>query len=241
MLSVAGKRAVVTGASGGVGLACVRGFLTHGASAILMIDMNASELTKTSEQLKKEFPNKDIVALVANAVVQSEVRVAASFAKEKFCPIDIVLVCPAPGFELTESNISKCGAWQSMIDLNFNAARYISVIFGDLMDGHGLIILISCGIAHASIELLHPVYGAAKMGLQGLKNCLTKRYSGKNIRVNSVTPRYIQTNNALSSYYTPKPLFSQFAHPDELVSTVLHLANNSSASITSIDFVVTPT
>ncbi|KAA8898858.1 hypothetical protein TRICI_006441 [Trichomonascus ciferrii] len=241
MLSVAGKRAVVTGASGGVGLACARGFLVHGARGLLLIDMNASELTKTSENLKKEFPDREIIALVANVAVQSEVKVAATYAKQSFRPINLVLACPWPGAELTEGNVSKCGAWQSLIDLNLNAARYTSVIFGDMLDEHGSIILISNGIAHANVELLHPAYGAAKMGLQSLKACLAMRYSDKNIRVNSVAPRYIQTPKTLPSYYTPKPLFSQFAHPDELVPTVLHLANNSSSTITSIDFVVTPT
>ena len=55
-LSVQGKNAIVTGAAGNIGEACVRALAAAGAN-VLVADMDAAAAERTAEKLQKEYPD----------------------------------------------------------------------------------------------------------------------------------------------------------------------------------------
>ena len=65
-LSVQGKNAIVTGAAGNIGEACVRALAEAGAN-VLVADMDAAAAERTVEKLQKEYPDVKLVPQVCDA------------------------------------------------------------------------------------------------------------------------------------------------------------------------------
>ena len=65
-LSVQGKNAIVTGAAGNIGEACVRALAAAGAN-VLVADMDAAAAERTVEKLQKEYPDVKLVPQVCDA------------------------------------------------------------------------------------------------------------------------------------------------------------------------------
>lgn len=59
-LSVQGKNAIVTGAAGNIGEACVRALAAAGAN-VLVADMDAAAAERTAEKLQKEYLDVKLV------------------------------------------------------------------------------------------------------------------------------------------------------------------------------------
>ena len=88
-LSVQGKNAIVTGAAGNIGEACVRALAAAGAN-VLVADMDAAAAERTAEKLQKEYPDVKLVPQVCDVTNKASVDAMVSAALEAFGRIDIL-------------------------------------------------------------------------------------------------------------------------------------------------------
>jgi 3alpha(or 20beta)-hydroxysteroid dehydrogenase len=241
MSRLAGKIAIITGASQGMGMAHARAFVAQGAKVVLG-DLNepggkalASELGPNAVFVKQD---------VARA---EDWQAVLREGEKRFGTVNVlvnnagILGKLAATTELPEAEFLRvCAVNQTGVFLGMQC-----VLPGMIKAGGGSIVNIS------SIAGLVAIYGApnlayvaSKFAVRGMTKQVAVEYGGKNIRVNSVHPGYIKTpmmvaatdeggGEALSQI----PL-RRMAEPSEVSNLVIFLASDESAFITGTEHVI---
>lgn len=120
------------------------------------------------------------------------------------------------------------------IKLNLTSHIYLTKIFLELLEQdtskNKNVVLISSINALKSFNL--PVYSAAKSGIYGFMNSLTKEFGKKNIRINVVSPGTVPTKEDLASNgnfynykYKDMLALNDFTKPEDIADTVFSLTN----------------
>jgi 3alpha(or 20beta)-hydroxysteroid dehydrogenase len=241
MSRLAGKIAIITGASQGMGMAHARAFVAHGAKVILG-DLNEQGGKALASELG---PN---AVFVKQDVARTEDWQAVLREGEKrFGAVNVlvnnagILGKLAATTELPEAEFLRvCAVNQTGVFLGMQC-----VLPGMIKAGGGSIVNIS------SIAGLVAIYGApnlayvaSKFAVRGMTKQVAVEYGGKNIRVNSVHPGYIKTPMMVAATdegggeaLTQIPL-RRMAEPSEVSNLVVFLASDESAFITGTEHVI---
>lgn len=221
------KRALVTGASRGIGAACARALAAQG----FFVGVNYVKSEDKARRLAEEIGG---VALKADVADPGQVR--AMF--EAFGGVD-VLVCNA-GVAL--SGLVTDGddaAWRRVLDVNLSGAiACCRVAIPHMVRARrGRIILIASvwGVCGAACEA---VYSASKAGLIGLARSLAKELGPSGVTVNCVAPGVIDTE--MNGNLTPEDLddlrertpLGRLGTPEEVADLVAFLASEKAGFIT---------
>lgn len=183
------KNILLTGASGGIGYAIARKFLENSdAKMILQYNAHAQKI----ESLKEEFPYR-IDSYKADL---SDEKSVVEFLKEiddAYKKLDIII--HSAGISVVDTiNHTKVEDISKIISVNLKSPILITQkLVGKMIEKKsGVIIFISSmwGITGSSCE---SVYSATKGGIIAFSNSLSKELGPSNIRVNSVSPGFINT------------------------------------------------
>jgi NAD(P)-dependent dehydrogenase (short-subunit alcohol dehydrogenase family) len=184
METLAGKHAVVTGASRGIGLAIARALLAQGARVTLMA-RDAAALEAAAAGLGGASGWQAID--VADAA-----GVAAAF--ERAGRVDILVnnagqAASAPFMKTDEA------LWQRMLEVNLSGAYHCiqAALPGMLDAGWGRIVNVASTAGLTGYRYV-AAYCAAKHGLVGLTRALALELAAKGITVNAVCPGYTETD-----------------------------------------------
>jgi NAD(P)-dependent dehydrogenase (short-subunit alcohol dehydrogenase family) len=183
---LAGKRALVTGASSGIGLATARLFAAEGGQVALV-----ARRRDTLETLAREFGPRALAA-PADVADSSQVRAAVDAAFAAFGGIDIVVnaagvYAPVPLKDLTPA------IWRDLIDINLSGTFYVCREAGlRMLEGEGgAIINIGSELSHIGMALSSH-YCASKAGVLGLTKALAVELAPK-VTVNMIAPGPVDT------------------------------------------------
>lgn len=183
------KNILLTGASGGIGYAIARKFLENSdAKMILQYNAHAQKI----KSLKEEFPYR-IDSYKADL---SDEKNVVEFLKEiddAYKKLDIII--HSAGISVVDTiNHTKVEDISKIINVNLKSPILITQkLVGKMIEKKsGVIIFISSmwGITGSSCE---SVYSATKGGIIAFSNSLSKELGPSNIRVNSVSPGFINT------------------------------------------------
>lgn len=183
------KNILLTGASGGIGYAIARKFLENSdARMILQYNTHAQKI----ESLKEEFPYR-IDSYKADL---SDEKSVVDFLKKidsDYKKLDIII--HSAGISVVDTiNHTKVEDISKIINVNLKSPILITQkLVGKMIEKKsGVIIFISSmwGITGSSCE---SVYSATKGGIIAFSNSLSKELGPSNIRVNSVSPGFINT------------------------------------------------
>ncbi len=238
---LAGKVAIITGASQGMGTAHARAFVAQGAKVILG-DLNAKDGAKLAAELGADalFVEQDV-----SRKADWEKILAAG--QERFGTVNVlvnnagILGSLAATAELAEEQfLGVCAVNQTGVFLGMQA-----VLPGMMAAGGGSIVNIS------SVAGLVAIYGApnlayvaSKFAVRGMTKQVAAEYGDKNIRVNSVHPGYIKTpmmvaatdeNGGEALQQIP---LRRMADPSEVSNLVVFLASDESSFITGTEHVI---
>lgn len=184
IISLAGKVAVVTGASSGIGLAITRRFLECGAAGVVGVDRNIQTGGESEPRL----------AMLQADV--SEERTAQEFtavALEKFGRIDI-LVSNAAVSVVRALHEHTPEEWDSVMNVNakalYWAARHVIPVM--IAQGSGLILITGSISGEAGIPG-QGAYAASKGALHQMTRQMAVEYAKHNIRVNTIACGTVDT------------------------------------------------
>lgn len=183
------KNILLTGASGGIGYAIARKFLENSdARMILQYNTHAQKI----ESLKEEFPYR-IESYKADLSDEKSVVEFLKVIDSEYKKLDIII--HSAGISVVDTiNHTKVEDISKIINVNLKSPILITQkLVGKMIEKKsGVIIFISSmwGITGSSCE---SVYSATKGGIIAFSNSLSKELGPSNIRVNSVSPGFINT------------------------------------------------
>ena len=191
--SLTGKRALVTGASRGIGQAMAVALAESGASVICA----SSREGGCEETLAKirAVSNVEVTALHADLSDMAAVQKLADDAQAVWGGIDIlvnnggtIFRSPAVDFPLKE--------WQNVLRVNTDSAFLLSQQIGRNMieQGYGKIINTASMLSYSG-GITVPAYTASKHAIAGLTKALANEWGKHNVQVNAIAPGYIRTDN----------------------------------------------
>jgi 3-oxoacyl-[acyl-carrier protein] reductase len=239
------RRAIVTGAGRGMGLAIAKALFSEGARVIL-IDIDEKGVVDAARQLDKKYDRA--LGKRASVTDKEEIQDLVKEVKGHWGGIDI-LVNNAGGALDTPYLLEEIAEkdWNLVVDVNLKGAFLCcqAVIPEMVKQGKGSIVNISALAGHWRASLAGVQYTAAKAGVEGLTRQLAYDWGKSGIRVNAVAPTVTLTGERVQGLWEAKgeeekkkvlsaiPL-RRLGTPEEVASVVVFLASDESSYITGI-------
>lgn len=175
------KRILITGAAGGIGTGLCHFFAEQGWH-VTAVDIQTEGLNSLAEQCPQQIKPLVLNCCDADAVMASL----------KECTVHAMINNAGGGKALRLDNCSV-ETWQADLQLNLNAAFYVTrtLLPNMLRNGGGSIINI--GSVNSLQAIGHPAYSAAKAGLAHYTKSLALEYAAKGIRANCIAPGTVAT------------------------------------------------
>lgn len=242
--SLAGKVAVITGGSRGIGKEIALSFAEAGADVVVCSRKLGSGLEAVAEEIQRL--GRRSLAVIADVSKKATVDAMVQRTIDEFGAIDILvnnagLLVVKPFVEHSEED------WDNVIDINLKGCYLCSQAVGKRMinqkKGNIINIASTRGIK-ASRERVS--YCTAKAGIAMLTRVMALEFASYSIRVNGIAPGWIKTKLNEHLWSDPKsrkqieatiPL-GYLAEPSAITGTALFLASDISSYITGHTVVV---
>ena len=232
MFDLTAKRALVTGASGGIGGAIARSLHTQGAIVVLSgtreaaLDALAGDLGENAHVLPADLLSPEGAQTLADAA-------AAAMGG-----IDVLV----NNAGLTRDNLAmrmKDEEWQAVLDVNLTAGFRIAraCLRGMMRAQWGRIIGIT-SVVGATGNAGQANYAASKAGVTGMTKALAAEVASRNITVNCVAPGFIVTPMTDVLEDSQKEVLlgaipvGRLGEPEDVAACVSFLASTEAAYIT---------
>ena len=236
MYDVKYRVAVVTGSSRGIGKQCALAFAEAGAKMVLNYVSNKEAAEITAEEI--EGLGGEAIVVQADVKDFESCLALGEEAISKFGKIDFLVNNAGINRDITFSRMSQ-EEWQEVIDTNLGALFNMSKACVPHMrdNNFGSIVSISSIIGETG-NIGQSNYAATKSGMYGFTKSLARELAKDNIRVNTVSPGFVETDmlhtvpaDLLAGIKDEIPL-GRFGYPDEVALAVLYLCSTAGSWIT---------
>lgn len=184
-----GKRALVTGAGAGIGLACARALAERGAELLLL---GRASVEAGADQLRSEGYRVGTVTCDLSDTAEVS-KVAADLAGGT--PIDI-LVNNAGIIHREPAVVHGPTQWVRVLDVNLNSVWLLTQAVGGQMvnRGDGRIVTIASLLSfQGGVNVVS--YASSKHAVVGMTKALANEWGASGVTVNAVAPGYVKTDN----------------------------------------------
>jgi 3-oxoacyl-[acyl-carrier protein] reductase len=234
-MNLAGRVALVTGASQGIGRACALKLAKCGAS-VALVARNQQKLDEVAQEISQAGGRSRTFA----ADVENEEQVKAAFKTvvAEFGKIDILV----NNAGITRDQLimrMKRADWDAVLNTNLTSAYLCTqqAIGSMLKQRWGRIINITSIFGQMG-QAGQANYAASKAGLIGLTMAVAREIGSRNITCNAVAPGFIETamTSALSDEIKQSALqmipLNRVGTPEEVANCVAFLASEEAGYIT---------
>jgi 3-oxoacyl-[acyl-carrier protein] reductase len=241
---LAGKVAVVTGASKGIGASIARHLAQEGAAVVV----NYSSSKAAAERVVNEIVGNEgkAIAVQANVSQKADVQRLFSETKKAFGKIDI-LVNNAGIYEFAPLEEVTAEHFHKQFDLNvlglLFATQEAVKLFGT---SGGSIINISSVVATMGVPN-GAVYSGTKAAVEAVTRSLAKELGPRKIRVNTINPGMVETEGLHSAGISDSDFRKQveaqtplgrIGQPQDISPAAVFLASSDSSWITGESFYI---
>ena len=234
------RRALVTGASSGIGLGCAVALAEAGAEVTLA--------ARGADRLDAAVAQMTDAGLTARALPLDAADVEATAAAiAEHGPFDI-LVASAGTTRLTPAIDATPQDFDTVIGVNLRAAFFAAtaVARGLIAAGRpGSIITISSQMGHVG-GIDRALYCASKFGVEGMTRAMAIEWGPHRIRVNTICPTFIRTPLTEPTFANPdrrawierKIALGRVGEVTDIMGAVTYLASDASALVTGTALLV---
>jgi len=241
---LAGKVAIVTGASKGIGAEIAKALAAEGASVVV----NYSSSKEGADRVVTEITRKDgrAVAVQANMSKKSDIERLFSEAKKAFGKLD-VLVNNAGVYEFAPLQEVTEQLYHKMFDLNVLGLLLASKEAVKYFDSAGGVIINISSVASTLAPPNTSVYSATKGAVDSITRALANELGPRKIRVNSINPGMVETEGVHAGGFSEgefrKQIESQtplgrIGQTQDIAPAAVFLASSDSSWITGETFYI---
>lgn len=236
----AGKVALVTGASSGLGKACTLRLLSEGAQ-VLAVARSADKLDALQAEAANSLPhsNRELQILACDLGLPENCALAVDEVLKCFGALDILLnVAGVHRFRHTRGVSSQ--DWQADLAINLNAPFFLAqAALPELLKRSGNIVNIG-SLASTQGQAYSASYCAAKHGLIGLTRALALEYINSGVRINAVCPGGMDTPQIQAIEFADDMDFDLimrsstargFMDPADVAATIAFLASDEAKAV----------
>jgi 3-oxoacyl-[acyl-carrier protein] reductase len=231
MIDFKNKKILITGATGGIGKALVKKFVSLQGN-VLATGTKSEKL----DLLKKDFPNINILKFDISK--HSKIEEFIENVSSQLVGLDVLV----NNAGINMDNISlrmKDEEWKKVIDINLGSTFFLCkyVIKKMLKNKYGRIVNITSIVGHTG-NLGQSNYAASKAGIIGMTKSLAIEYAKKNITVNCVSPGFIQSKmtdkiaESIKTVLTSRIPMSKLGTGEDVANTVAFLSSDAASYIT---------
>ena len=231
MIYFKNKKILITGATGGIGNAIVKKFVSLEGKVLA-----TGTKTEKLETLKKDFPNINILKFDISD--HSKIEEFIENVSSQLSGLDILI----NNAGLNMDNLSlrmKDEEWKKVIDVNLGSTFFLCkyALKKMLKNKYGKIVNITSVVGHTG-NLGQANYAASKAGIIGMSKSLAIEYAKKNITINCVSPGFIQskmTDNIvenIKAVLTSRIPMGRLGSGEDVSNTVAFLSSDASSYIT---------
>jgi len=235
-----GKRALVAGASSGIGLGCATALAAAGADVVL-----AARRIERLDEIAESFAGE---GWQARAVAMDVADIADTAAQvEALGPFDILvnsagLARHTPAVETTPED------FDTVMGVNLRGAYFLAqaVAKGLVAAGKpGSIVTISSQMGHVG-GIDRAVYCASKFAVEGFTKAMAVELGPHKIRVNTICPTFIRTPLTAQTFDHPERVrwveekikLGRVGEVEDIMGAVVYLASDASALVTGTAMLV---
>jgi 3-oxoacyl-[acyl-carrier protein] reductase len=236
---LAGRVAVVTGGSRGIGAATARALAANGA-AVAVISRDEQALAAVAEEIRAQGGRA--IAVRADCTVEDELTRAAAAVAEELGPADILAAFAGGGGTPVPTTEETAAHWREVLESDLTSTFLTTKAFIPAMieRHHGSIITMSSAAARQPAQS-NAAYAAAKAGVIAYSRHIARELGPEGVRVNCLAPSAVE-NEKMRAWTTDEqrrqlgasfPL-QRIGQPQDVAQATLFLASEASAWITGV-------
>lgn len=241
MSDLAGKVAIVTGATEGIGAAVSRALAGRGARVV-----GVARRPEPGERLVRELGEPSAAFVAGDVAEPGTAERAVAESKSRFGSVDILVNNAAidlSGPSLIDTPVDDA---RRVVDVNLLGALWMLAAAAEAMRGRGgAIVNVASRTGVVGVPTM-AVYGATKAALLSLTRTAALELAGEGVRVNAVAPGLTETP-LVKTWIAEQPdpaafraeraasvPLGRFAQPEEVADAILFLASDSASHITGV-------
>jgi NAD(P)-dependent dehydrogenase (short-subunit alcohol dehydrogenase family) len=251
-LDLAGRRAVVTGASKGIGLAVVRALVDEGVQVAAGARSPSAELSELAE--------RGVVTALGDLTTTAGCQALVDLAVDRFGGVDLLVNNVGGVRPHTTGFLDVSDAdWEWALQVNLlSAVRATRAALPHLLEAAPSAIVTICSVNATLPDPGVIEYSAAKAALRSFSKSLSKEVGPSGVRVNTVSPGPVETALWLGPGGVAETLgqaqgvdpdavreaavagtpTGRFTRPDEVAQVVLLLASGTAGNVTGTDVLI---
>jgi NAD(P)-dependent dehydrogenase (short-subunit alcohol dehydrogenase family) len=240
---LAGKTAVITGASKGLGKAMAVALARAGAT-VALVSRDQALLKACADELKDSGGKAEMFQ--ADVTDESQVARVEKAISDAFGKVQILINNAGMNLrkQLTDFTLAE---WRQVVDTNLTSAFLMSRAFVPKMkgQGYGRIINMTSIMSHVAIGG-RTAYCSSKAGLLGFTKALALELVGEKITVNGISPgpfatelnRPILDNPELNEQFISKIPIGRWGQANEIGELAVFLCSEDAGFITGTDILI---
>jgi NAD(P)-dependent dehydrogenase (short-subunit alcohol dehydrogenase family) len=234
----AGRRAVVTGASSGIGRATAIRLAAEGAR-VALISRRKPPLESVASIIRDG--GGDCLVLPADCTVEDEIKGAIDAAASAWGGLDVIISNAAVELPDQDDRIDRITleAWNRLITTNLTG-QFLTCKHGLRhlqAAGGGAVVCLGSNVGYLGMASNEPAYSASKGGIFAMMRVMANDFARLNIRVNMVIPGFIDTpmndfvmrDPVQLKYWADQIPIGRAGTADECASAILWLASDEAS------------
>jgi gluconate 5-dehydrogenase len=235
-----GRVCIVTGGGRGIGRGIALGLAAEGAS------VGVVARTRAQCEAVAGAIGDQALPVPADATDHEACERAVAQVTERFGRVSVLVNAAGVSPVRQRAELHDVEAWRRILEVNLTGAYLMTrAASTGLLDGGGSVVMVSSVTGATSSPRL-AAYGASKAGLTQLTRTLAREWADRGVRVNAVSPGYVETEmtegllgvERLRNEIVASTPLGRIGRIEEVVAPALFLASEEASYITGAELLV---